>query len=158
MSQGPSPGDVVQVTRKASVQFVEPMTFRVIKVLTELVTYHGWVWLRGYQLDDKDRAVASREIFVQPAGLVTLRERQAPQPATLNARRRRNMPPPTQRDPPYRIRVWWRVGGSGPTGLPPAMRARLGEVLVCQDWAVQLKLAEPLPRAAVRCGLNVPSP
>ncbi|WP_431897793.1 AAA family ATPase [Micromonospora haikouensis] len=132
MSQVPSPGDVILVTRKASVQFVEPMTFRVIKVLTELVTYHGWVWLRGYQLDDKGRAVASRELFVQPAGLVTLRERQAPQPATLNARRRRNMPPPASATRRTGIGVWW-VDGPAPTGSPPTVGARRGDVLICQD-------------------------
>lgn len=93
MSQVPSPGDLILVTSRASVQFVKPMTFRVTKVLTEFITYDGWVWLRGYQLDDKGHAVANREIFVQPAGLVTVQKRQAPQPATINAQRRRNMPP-----------------------------------------------------------------
>ncbi|WP_434740955.1 hypothetical protein [Micromonospora sp. SH-82] len=46
------------------------MTFRVIKVLTERLTYHGWAWVRGYQLDDRGDAVATREIFVRPAGLL----------------------------------------------------------------------------------------
>ncbi|WP_433344191.1 hypothetical protein [Micromonospora sp. CA-111912] len=85
------------MTSKASVQFVKPMTFRVIKVLTEFITYDGWVWLRGYQLDDKGHAVANREIFVQPAGLVTLQKRPAQQAATVNDQRRRNMTPVVRR-------------------------------------------------------------
>ncbi|MFI9643689.1 hypothetical protein ACIG87_27145 [Micromonospora sp. NPDC051925] len=89
----PAPGDVLRVTRAASVQFIRPMTFKVIKVLTELHTYDGWLWLRGYQLDDKGNAVASREIFVQPAGLVTVQRHRPPKAATTNAQRRRNMPP-----------------------------------------------------------------
>ncbi|SCL41349.1 hypothetical protein GA0074692_6271 [Micromonospora pallida] len=64
----PGAGDLVLVTRAASVQFVTPIMFRVIRVL-DWVTFDGWVWLDGYQLDKKGDAVARRSIFVQPAGL-----------------------------------------------------------------------------------------
>jgi hypothetical protein len=72
-------GDLVQVTREASVQFVNPMFFRVIRVL-DWVTFDGWVWLDGYQLDKKGDAVARRSIFVQPAGLRVQRSIPAPTP------------------------------------------------------------------------------
>ncbi|TDC59804.1 hypothetical protein E1258_16750 [Micromonospora sp. KC207] len=64
----PKAGDLVQVTRAASVQFVEPIMCRVIRVL-DWITYDRWMWLDVYQLDDKGEAVARRSIFVQPAGL-----------------------------------------------------------------------------------------
>ncbi|MFY1701256.1 MULTISPECIES: hypothetical protein [Micromonospora] len=98
MSDLPSPGDVVRVTRRASVQFHEPITFRVIKVLTEYQTYFGWVWLRGYQLDDEGAAVATREIFVRPAELVPVQRRSPP--PTTRAQRHRNMPRPRPRPKP----------------------------------------------------------
>lgn len=65
----PSAGDLLEVTRAASVQFVRPIWFRVIRVL-DWPTYDGWIWLDGYRLDAKGDAVARRSIFVQPAGLV----------------------------------------------------------------------------------------
>ncbi|MEU6020880.1 hypothetical protein ACGFIK_22085 [Micromonospora sp. NPDC048871] len=66
-------GDLLQVTRSASVQFHKPILFRVIRVL-DWVTYDGWIWLDGYQLNAKGDAVARRSIFVQPAGLVIQRQ------------------------------------------------------------------------------------
>jgi hypothetical protein len=57
------------VTRAASVQFVEPMLFRVIRV-HDWQTYEGWVWLDGYQLNAAGEAVARRSIFVQLSGLL----------------------------------------------------------------------------------------
>jgi len=64
----PKPGDLVHVTRAASVQFGTPIMCRVIRVL-DWVTYDRWCWLDVYQLDDRGDAVARRTIFVQPAGL-----------------------------------------------------------------------------------------
>ncbi|MCX4387752.1 hypothetical protein OG777_12515 [Micromonospora peucetia] len=61
-------GDLLHLTRAASVQFVTPITFRLIRVLDQ-PTYHGWLWLDGYQLNKKGDAVARRELFVQHAGL-----------------------------------------------------------------------------------------
>ncbi|WP_405101589.1 hypothetical protein [Micromonospora sp. NBC_01412] len=69
-------GDVLHVTRAASPQFVTPIFFRLIRVMS-LPTYHGWSWLEGYQLDERGDAVARRELFVQPAGL---RKLSAPSP------------------------------------------------------------------------------
>ncbi|MGC5331003.1 hypothetical protein [Micromonospora sp. DT62] len=67
-----NPGDVLLVTKEASVQFTEPMSFRLIKVVTDWITYDGWLWLDGYQLDAKGTATAKRRIFVQRTGLRVL--------------------------------------------------------------------------------------
>jgi hypothetical protein len=64
----PRSGDAVVVGRRASVQFREPIAFRVIRVLN-WPTYDGWVWLDGYELNAAGDAVERRTIFVQPAGL-----------------------------------------------------------------------------------------
>jgi hypothetical protein len=68
----PRSGDVLQVGRDASVQFSEPILFRVIRVL-DWPTYHGWIWLDGYELDMSGDAVDRRSIFVQRNGLRPLR-------------------------------------------------------------------------------------
>lgn len=34
-----------------------------------VVTYDGWVWLDGYQVDRNGLAIARREIYVQPSQL-----------------------------------------------------------------------------------------
>ncbi|MFI6162642.1 hypothetical protein ACIA59_22175 [Micromonospora haikouensis] len=65
----PTCGDLLHVTRAASVQFVRPIFFRVIRVHEDWHTYHGWLWLDGYEVDARGEAVARRSIFVQPAGL-----------------------------------------------------------------------------------------
>ncbi|MFC8849366.1 MULTISPECIES: hypothetical protein [unclassified Micromonospora] len=62
-------GDLLHVTRAASVQFVRPIFFRVIRVHEDWHTYHGWLWLDGYEVDARGDAVAHRSIYVQPAGL-----------------------------------------------------------------------------------------
>ena len=64
----PRSGDVLCVTREASVQFMNPMMFRVIRV-HDWQTYDGWAWLDGYQLDASGDAVERRSIFVQVNGL-----------------------------------------------------------------------------------------
>lgn len=64
----PRSGDVLRVTRAASVQFTEPMMFRVIRV-HDWQKYEGWAWLDGYQLDASGAAVERRSIFVQLHGL-----------------------------------------------------------------------------------------
>lgn len=62
-------GDLFHLTRAASVQFVKPIRFRLIRVMDERITYDGWTWIEGYQLNEKGDAVARRELFVQQAGL-----------------------------------------------------------------------------------------
>ncbi|MFJ6195629.1 hypothetical protein [Micromonospora sp. NPDC092111] len=62
-------GDLLLVTRAASPQFVRPIRFRLIRA-HDWPTYHGWVWLDGYQLDAQDQAVTRRTIYVRRAGLV----------------------------------------------------------------------------------------
>lgn len=65
----PRSGDVLQVTREASVQFATaPILFRVIRV-HDWPTYTGWVWLDGYELNEDGDAVERRSIFVQASGL-----------------------------------------------------------------------------------------
>jgi hypothetical protein len=64
----PRSGDVLRVTRAASVQFTAPMMFRVIRV-HDWQTIDGWAWLDGYQLDATGDAVERRSIYVQVNGL-----------------------------------------------------------------------------------------
>jgi hypothetical protein len=64
----PRSGDVLCVTKTASVQFVEPIMFRVIRV-HDWQTYDGWAWLDGYQLDSGGDAIERRSIFVLLQGL-----------------------------------------------------------------------------------------
>ncbi|HEY0700153.1 MAG TPA: hypothetical protein VGD43_20400 [Micromonospora sp.] len=68
----PRSGDVLHVTRAASVQFIEPILFRVIRV-HDWPTYDGWIWLDGYELNSAGDAVERRSIFVQQRGLRQLR-------------------------------------------------------------------------------------
>lgn len=69
----PRSGDVLHVTREASVQFAsQPIYFRVIRV-HDWPTYDGWVWLDGYELNSLGEAVDRRSIFVQLRGLRPLR-------------------------------------------------------------------------------------
>ncbi|WP_327031572.1 hypothetical protein [Micromonospora ureilytica] len=82
-------GDLLIVGREASVQFNRPIRFRVIRVL-DWITYDEWIWLDGYQLDDRGDAVARRSIFVMKAGL-RIQRRTAPagvQPRRSSSRMR----------------------------------------------------------------------
>jgi hypothetical protein len=64
----PRSGEVIRVTRAASVQFASPMLFRVIRV-HDWSTYDGWAWLDGYELNTSGDAIDRRSIFVQVGGL-----------------------------------------------------------------------------------------
>jgi hypothetical protein len=64
----PRAGDVLHITRDASVQFTTPILFRVIRI-HDWATYDGWIWLDGYELNLAGDAVERRSVFVQPAGL-----------------------------------------------------------------------------------------
>jgi hypothetical protein len=61
-------GDVLLLSRAASVQFVEPILLRVIRV-HDWPTYDGWCWLDGYELNQAGEAVVRRSVFVQMYGL-----------------------------------------------------------------------------------------
>ncbi|TNH29455.1 hypothetical protein FHG89_12395 [Micromonospora orduensis] len=61
-------GEVLRLTREASPQFARAITVRVIRVLAERHTYHGWVWIECYELGRNGDAVARRELFLMPAG------------------------------------------------------------------------------------------
>ena len=74
----PRAGDVVVISRLASVQFAEPLAFRVIRV-HDWSTYDGWVWLDGYQLNTDGDAIERRSVFVQIDGLRVVK--QAPTPS-----------------------------------------------------------------------------
>jgi hypothetical protein len=91
----PRAGDVLHLTRAASVQFLRPIFVRVIRVL-DWPTYDGWLWIEGYELAANGDAVARRSLFVMPAGLIW------PDPPAPVARR------PTTRTPVKRDPV--RVG------------------------------------------------
>ena len=82
----PRTGDVLHVTRAASVQFLRPIKFRVIRVL-DWPTYDGWLWLDGYELNAAGDAVTRRSIFVQREGLQQLQAAPEPRPHTVRARR-----------------------------------------------------------------------
>jgi hypothetical protein len=69
----PKAGDILHVTRDASVQFATPIFFRVIRV-HDWPTYDGWLWLDGYQLNAAGDAVERRSIFVQVNGLRQVRQ------------------------------------------------------------------------------------
>lgn len=62
-------GDVLHLTRAASVQFSRPIVVRVIRELTDRHPYHGWSWIEGYELDARGTAVAKRELFVLRDGV-----------------------------------------------------------------------------------------
>ncbi|MEV5821309.1 hypothetical protein AB0L22_19285 [Micromonospora haikouensis] len=84
----PRSGDVLHVTRAASVQFLKPIMFRVIRVL-DWPTYDGWTWLEGYELNAAGDAVSRRSIYVQAAGLRQLRAAAQPRQRTVPVRQRR---------------------------------------------------------------------
>jgi hypothetical protein len=84
----PRSGDVIHVTKAASVQFASPMLFRVIRV-HDWPTYEGWVWLDGYELNSSGDAVERRSIFVQVGGLREVGT--APDPRARNAARQHGM-------------------------------------------------------------------
>ncbi|MEU5551633.1 MULTISPECIES: hypothetical protein [unclassified Micromonospora] len=84
----PRSGDVLHVTRAASVQFrSKPIQFRVIRVL-DRPTYDGWLWLEGYELNAAGDAVNRRSIFVQRAGLEQIQAAPQPRPHTVRSARR----------------------------------------------------------------------
>lgn len=66
----PLPGDVLRIDGRASVQFQgdRALTFQVIRV-DRRPTYDGWVWLEGYVLNNRGRAVLRRRVFVRTSGL-----------------------------------------------------------------------------------------
>ncbi|KKK06272.1 MULTISPECIES: hypothetical protein [unclassified Micromonospora] len=82
----PRSGDVLHVTRAASVQFFRPITFRVIRVL-DWPTYDGWLWLDGYELNAAGDAINRRSIFVQQSGLEQLHAAPVPRQHTVRTRR-----------------------------------------------------------------------
>ncbi|MGX6606168.1 hypothetical protein ACWKSP_29205 [Micromonosporaceae bacterium Da 78-11] len=64
----PHSGEVLIISRAASVQFTTSFFFRVIRVLP-WDTYDGWCWLDGYVLNTARDAVERRRLFVQIRGL-----------------------------------------------------------------------------------------
>ncbi|GIJ23927.1 hypothetical protein [Micromonospora lutea] len=60
-----TPG-VYVLTREASPQFGKPITVRVIRERSDLLTYDGWAWIEVYQLDARGDAIDRRELYVRP--------------------------------------------------------------------------------------------
>ncbi|MFE9189419.1 hypothetical protein ACFYL6_07410 [Micromonospora sp. NPDC007208] len=87
---GLKPGDLLLIGEACSVQFTgdRALRFRLVSV-DPRPTYHGWVWLTGYVLNDKGLAVDKREVFVRQAGLQVLRAAPSitPTPRTRAPRR-----------------------------------------------------------------------
>jgi hypothetical protein len=111
----PKAGDLVDVGRAASVQFVRPIRCRVIRVL-DWITYDGWCWLDVYQLDARGDAVLRRSIFVRPAGLVMVRPAPVPRaPSRVGVT-------PTMRRGPRPAGVPPADGGRGAAGAPTGWR------------------------------------
>ncbi|WP_433127858.1 hypothetical protein ACQPWW_33900 [Micromonospora sp. CA-240977] len=66
-------GDVVLLTTDASVQFLRPICVRIIRELPERITYDGWVWIEGYELNAAGDARARRELYVRREGVRLVR-------------------------------------------------------------------------------------
>ncbi|MET8043242.1 hypothetical protein ABZU25_20545 [Micromonospora sp. NPDC005215] len=62
-------GDVVRLTIDASVQFLRPISVRIIRELPERITYDGWVWIEGYELNAAGDARTRRELYVRREGV-----------------------------------------------------------------------------------------
>lgn len=58
-------GDVLRIDLSVSVQFLIPITVRVIRLL-DWPTYDGWAWIDVYQLDSRGEAVTRRSLFIRP--------------------------------------------------------------------------------------------
>lgn len=79
MNRVPRPGDVISVGTAASVQFGggRKLMLRVVAVDARS-TYYGFAWITGYTVDREGMATDKREIYVQVAGLVLLRDARRP--------------------------------------------------------------------------------
>ncbi|MFF0228975.1 hypothetical protein [Micromonospora sp. NPDC005254] len=67
-------GDLLRLSATASVQFLRPITVRVIREL-QWDTYDGWVWLDAYELGARGDAIARRELYVRREGVQPLNVR-----------------------------------------------------------------------------------
>jgi hypothetical protein len=65
-------GQLLQIGRAASPQFVRPILFRLTGPAKPSIYYDGWVWLDGYQLDEAGDAFERRSLFVIAAGVKVL--------------------------------------------------------------------------------------
>lgn len=57
------------VDDRTSVQFAGGRALLRAIAVSQQPTYHGWLWLAGYAVDRWGRATATREVYVQTAGL-----------------------------------------------------------------------------------------
>jgi hypothetical protein len=57
-------GAILRIDHNTSVQFTEPFLFQVIREL-DCLTYDGWTWYEGYQLDAEGNPVEKRQIFIR---------------------------------------------------------------------------------------------
>ncbi|MFI5486058.1 hypothetical protein [Micromonospora echinaurantiaca] len=116
MTARPSPGDLLIVDGRASVQFAgdRALTFRVVAV-SDQPTYPGWIWLTGYVLNRRGEATTKREIYVQLAGL-------HPAPSTPDPR----LPRVTH---PYASRNDQGDGGAARKGAGCVLGLMLGDAI-----------------------------
>lgn len=117
----PRSGDVVILSKAASVQFAAPLLFRIIRV-HDWPTYEGWIWLDGYELNQQGDAVERRSVFVQVAGLRAVGK--APDPRARNGRPPQSLP--TQRTPQNRVTSVQPGGPSRAVGERSVSRPQTG--------------------------------
>jgi hypothetical protein len=80
----PRSGNMLVISKVASVQFNSAFRFRVIKV-HDWPTYEGWLWIDGYEIGPTGDAVARRSIFVMVHGLRWVESAPIPQPKAVGA-------------------------------------------------------------------------
>lgn len=96
-------GDELILSRAASVQFLRPVPFRLIRVLPT-TTYDGWCWLDGYELDPGGEAVERRRLFVQYQGVIKRERPGKPRAETQSSGPAASRPEPlTEKDPAMTI-------------------------------------------------------
>jgi hypothetical protein len=64
----PRPGDIVTVDQRAAHYLQTPIRLRILLVQRS-ITYDGWAWLHGFELDATGRLGERRAVFVELAGL-----------------------------------------------------------------------------------------
>jgi hypothetical protein len=72
LSRPPRAGDLLQIGPAASVQFLNPITVRVIRLHDwpmAIGDETGWVWMDVYQLNESGDAVLRRSVYVNSRGL-----------------------------------------------------------------------------------------
>ncbi|MEW2475125.1 hypothetical protein AB0875_15165 [Micromonospora gifhornensis] len=107
MTVRPSPGDLLRIDGRASVQFAgdRALTLRVVSV-SDRHAYDGWIWLTGYVIDRRGNATTKREIYVQLSGLRSAPTLAAQSRPYVRKPVRRVIPPSSGVPPGVPVRRW----------------------------------------------------